>query len=232
MPRSVAVAWLVVLTAAQNIKIDWSGSDGARTPTVDLQPHLPHLEPGQRAVGRWTTDDDDPSFVGSEPAFDSHELGVDATDIEASSVRVSIQADGRAVPHDQAPPNPPAPEAASEELEDTPVASIRATLRRMGARLPASNDEAVLREALVAALNAAKTKLVRGLLSERGGSCVGCSEKGEFISAVLSSLRRPLVARHALPLFLYDTPLFPHTGWLTGPNPSEEMAPPLPPCTT
>ena len=54
----------------------------------------------------------------------------------------------------------------------------------------------------------------------------------KFISAVLSSLRRPLVARHALPLFLYDTPLFPHTGWLTGPNPSEEMAPPLPPCTT
>lgn len=54
-------------------------------------------------------------------------------------------------------------------------------------------------------------KLVRGLLAERGGTCVGCTERLDFVRAVLASLNQPLVARHALPLFQYDSPLFPHT---------------------
>ena len=67
---------------------------------------------------------------------------------------------------------------------------MRATLRRMGMRLPAADDEAALRAALLAALQAAKIKLVRGLLFERGGTCIGCTERPEFVAAVLGSLRQ------------------------------------------
>ena len=53
--------------------------------------------------------------------------------------------------------------------------------------------------------------LLRGLLFERGGACAGCTERSEFVRAVLTSTQLPLVGRHALPLFLYDAPLLPHT---------------------
>ena len=36
-------------------------------------------------------------------------------------------------------------------------------------------------------------------------------EKEDFIAAILSSLSKPLVARHSLPLFLFNQPLFPYT---------------------
>ena len=130
-----------------------------------------------------------------------------ADDEDDPTVRASVDAHGASY----TPPSPPAAAAVAEGLENAPVASVRATLRRMGMRLPATDDEAALRAALVAALHAAKMKLVRGLLMERGGTCVGCTERPEFVAAVLAGLRRPLVARHALPLFLYDQPLFPHT---------------------
>ena len=142
---------------------------------------MPHLEEGQLAVGRWD-DEDDP--------------------VATATVRASVEVSGVN--------GAPSAAAAAEELDDTPVTSVRATLRRMGVR-PATDDEAALRATLVVALHTAKIKLVRGLLMERGGTCVGCTERPEFVAAVLDSLRQPLVARHALPLFLYDQPLFPHT---------------------
>ena len=148
-------------------------------------PHLPHLEEGQRFTQ--ADNEDDP--------------------VDMPTFRASVDALGASY----TPPSPPAAAAVAEGLENAPVASVRATLRRMGMRLPATDDEAALRAALVAALHAAKMKLVRGLLMERGGTCVGCTERPEFVAAVLAGLRRPLVARHALPLFLYDQPLFPHT---------------------
>ena len=174
---------LIGLSRSQNIHVDWSGGT----------PHLPHLEEGH-------ADDED------EP-------------VDIPTVRASVDAHGASY----TPPSLPAAAAAAEDLEEAPaaavaegienapVASMRATLRRMGMRLPATDDEAALRAALVAALHVAKMKLVRGLLMERGGTCVGCTERPEFVAAVLAGLRRPLVARHALPLFLYDQPLFPHT---------------------
>ena len=178
----ITCAWalwltLIGLSRSQNIHVDWSGG----------KPHLPHLEEGQRAVGRY--DDED------EPA---------------ATATVMASVDAHAYTGASWPGyNPPSPPAASSSNADGLV--VRATLRRMGMRLPATDDEVALRAALVAALHAAKMKLVRGLLMERGGTCVGCSERPEFVAAVLAGLRQPLVARHALPLFLYDQPLFPHT---------------------
>ena len=178
---------LIGLSRPQNIHVDWSGGT----------PHLPHLEEGQRLTQ--ADNEDDP--------------------VDMPTFRASVDALGASY----TPPSPPAAAAVAEDLEEAPaaavaeglenapVASVRATLRRMGMRLPATDDEAALRAALVAALHAAKMKLVRGLLMERGGTCVGCTERPEFVAAVLAGLRRPLVARHALPLFLYDQPLFPHT---------------------
>jgi hypothetical protein len=99
-----------------------------------------------------------------------------------------------------------------DEAEGTPRGSMRATLKRLGLAAEAiADDEQSLREALLAALNAAKTSMLRGLLFERGSSCAGCVERSEYVRAVMASLSRPLVGRHALPLFVYDAPLFPHT---------------------
>ena len=178
---------LIGLGRPQNIHVDWSGGT----------PHLPHLEEGQRFTQADNEDDpvDMPTFRASVDAL-------------GASYRPPSTPAAAAVAEDLEE----APAAAvAEGLENAPVASVRATLRRMGMRLPATDDEAALRAALVAALHAAKMKLVRGLLMERGGTCVGCTERPEFVAAVLAGLRRPLVARHALPLFLYDQPLFPHT---------------------
>ena len=183
----ITCAWalwltLIGLSRSQNIHVDWSGG----------KPHLPHLEEGQRAVGRYDDEDEPAATATVMASVDAHAYT------------------GASWPG-YTPPSPPAASASEDDLEDAPAASVRATLRRMGMRLPAADDEAALRAALVAALHAAKIKLVRGLLMERGGTCVGCSERPEFVAAVLAGLRQPLVARHALPLFLYDQPLFPHT---------------------
>ena len=94
---------------------------------------------------------------------------------------------------------------------EVPRGSLRATLKRIGAALPAADDAESLRIALREALGKEKMSQLRGLLFERGARCVGCSERHEFVDAVMGSLRQPLVGRHALPLFLYDAPLMPHT---------------------
>lgn len=96
----------------------------------------------------------------------------------------------------------------SDPAAEVPRGSLRATLKRIGVSLPAGSDE---EQALRAALQKEKMPLLRGLLFERGGQCTGCSERHEFIDAVLTSLRQPIVGRHALPLFLYTAPLMPHT---------------------
>lgn len=104
------------------------------------------------------------------------------------------------------------PESSSDDAQsETPRGSLRATLKRLGVQMPKTDDEVALRTALSAALSTARMPLLRGLLFERGGVCTGCTERPEYVAAVLSSLRRPLEARHALPLFLYDAPLLPHT---------------------
>ena len=95
---------------------------------------------------------------------------------------------------------------------DVPRGSMKATLKRLGAQLPPGTDnEAALRAALDAELSRVPVKTLRGLLFERGGSCTGCSERAEFEAAVVKSPANPLVGRHALPLFVYDRPLFPMT---------------------
>ena len=107
------------------------------------------------------------------------------------------------------------PSATSTPHELTPRGSMRATLKRIGAKVePEADDEASLREALRLALldsERVKMPLLRGVLFERGGTCKGCIERTEYVEAIFSSLHKPLVGRHGLPLFLYDAPLFPHT---------------------
>lgn len=107
------------------------------------------------------------------------------------------------------------PSATSTPHELTPRGSMRATLMRIGAKVePEADDEASLRGALRLALldsERVKMPLLRGVLFERGGTCKGCIERTEYVEAIFSSLHKPLVGRHGLPLFLYDAPLFPHT---------------------
>ena len=106
----------------------------------------------------------------------------------------------------------PPPEEQPTSEDSTPRGSLRATLRRLGVAAPASDDEATLTQTLQEKLKSTPMTLLRGLLFERGARCVGpCTEKEDFIAAVLSSLSKPLVARHSLPLFLFNQPLFPHT---------------------
>ena len=108
-------------------------------------------------------------------------------------------------------------ETRTDELADMPPdtraprGSLRATLKRIGVAPPAADDEQSLHDFLREALGKERMTLLRGLLFERGGRCAGCLERQEFVDAVMTSLRRPLEGRHALPLFLFDMPLFPHT---------------------
>lgn len=211
--------WLLLFSSrranAQNIKIDWSTGG----PTVDLQPHLSDVEnfidvgmPSAHEAayvdpaGQVTlsTDSEMPNAVadeGSAAETDSHERDVPRGPSHPATA--------------EAPPTSGAdPDDGVEPTEgsETPRGSMRAALKRLGASLPkATEDERSLREALDRALRVARMPLLRGLLFERGGRCNGCAERSEFESAVVASLRNPLVGRHALPLFLYDAPLFPHT---------------------
>jgi Lon protease-like protein len=103
------------------------------------------------------------------------------------------------------------PPASDDSPVETPRGSMRATLKRLGVALPAADDEASLQDALRHALKNARMPLLRGLLWERGGKCTGCTERAEFESALTASLSQPLLGRHALPLFLFNQPLLPHT---------------------
>ncbi len=92
-----------------------------------------------------------------------------------------------------------------------PVADLHRLLRRLGAE-PVGEDEARLKAALHKALGKAKTPLLRALLDERGRECRGCTEKGEFVRAVIDALDLPLVGRSGLALFeLEGAHLFPQT---------------------
>ena len=94
----------------------------------------------------------------------------------------------------------------------TPIGSIRATIKRLGALSSTDNiDEQTLRDVLLKTLPSTSVGLLKGLLFERGGRCTGCNEKKQFVQAVLDSLSQPLVARHGLPLFQYNSPLLPST---------------------
>ena len=126
--------------------------------------------------------------------------------IKSASVQAVIDANGAATASSSA-----APSSASQALPEAPRGSLRATLKRIGAPVPSSTDTADLTQALRAALSKVRMPLLRGLLFERGGSCAGCTERAEFVRAVELSTQLPLVGRHALPLFLYESPLLPHT---------------------
>ena len=184
---------------AQSLKVDWENG----VPSVDL----PHLEDGESfSVRRTAVEDmrpvDDARLPNEDDdvydAYDEADEMEDDTMYSLDDARETITVS-------------PTMGQEEESGDELPRGSLRATLRRLSVRLPASDDAQSLRDALDAALRTAKMPLLRGLLLERGGSCVGCSERHEFVRAVYASLRKPLVGRHALPLFLYNTPLFPHS---------------------
>ena len=223
--------WVLLCVRAQNIKIDWSTGG----PQVDLQPHLSNEldshEDRDAPFAEHEAATVDPT--GRVTLADASEMPSAAVD-EPSAVEIHDERDLSRGPSDpdtytpsypstaEAPPASQAAERDGAETDngaestegsaETPRGSMRATLKRLGVSLPkASEDERSLREALDRALRAARMPMLRGLLFERGGRCNGCAERSEFESAVVASLRSPLVGRHALPLFLYDQPLFPHT---------------------
>lgn len=128
---------------------------------------------------------------------------------DAANVEATVDAFG-----DAASQEPPASNSAPRKpvfKVTLPRGSMRATLKRLGLALPPDDDEVATRGALLGALQTVKMPLLRGLLFERGGRCAGCTERSEFMEAVLKGLDQPLVARHALPLFIYDAPLYPLT---------------------
>ena len=183
----MVTAGLFACGRSQSITIEWT--DG--TPSIDL----PHLEDGERyhRMAPKKVDDGMIKEVYPErPESEQHET-------------VEVSSTGQA----RSPADMPPPVEGDTTATEVPRGSMRAALKRLGVRLP--RDEQSLRAALLGALQKARMPLLRGLLFERGGKCVGCSERQEFIQAVLASLRLPLVGRHALPLFLYDQPLFPHS---------------------
>ena len=177
---------LIALPSAlsQSIKIDWSGG----TPTLDLPDQAPASE-------RVTLDDD--SWMTET-----------VQEVVSPTGRVEEVTQRPALPQTSAPDDHA---ESSKPQGETPRGSLRATLKRLGVQLPTATDDKSLKDALGTALRAARMPLLRGLLFERGGRCIGCTERAEFEREVLASLHRPLVGRHALPLFLYDRPLFPVT---------------------
>ena len=96
----ITCAWalwltLIGLSRSQNIHVDWSGG----------KPHLPHLEEGQRAVGRYDDEDEPAATATVMASVDAHAYT------------------GASWPG-YTPPSPPAA-AASEDLEDAPHADAR-----------------------------------------------------------------------------------------------------------
>ena len=155
----------------QSINIQWN----AGSPSIAL----PHLEDGERMTRR----------MAPKEVDDRYEEVYSGSDFDREHETIEISSTGQ--PHQ----NTPSDDATAE----LPRGSMRAALKRLGARLPAADDdEQALKAALTAALHKARMPLLRGLLFERGGQCVGCSERPEFVQAVLASLRLPLVGRHAL----------------------------------
>lgn len=166
---------------AQTISIDWS--DGR--PSFDL----PHLDDGERMTIKRNSMEEPLSRHDSEQHPEDIYSGSEESDHLET---VTVSASGE-----------------TQSQEALPRGSMRATLKRLAVKLPAEDED--LRSALLAALQKAKMPLLRGLLFERGGKCMGCSERSEFVQAVVASLKSPLVGRHALPLFLYNAPLFPYS---------------------
>lgn len=97
-----------------------------------------------------------------------------------------------------------------------PIASVRVdALHRLLVQLgsPASavaTEDEVRSQALVA-LQRVKAKRLRELLKERGARCAGCTEREHFIEALLEAADDPVSLVHALPTFLFNDPLYPHT---------------------
>jgi len=163
------------------------------------------------------------------PQTGSRMSGVDLTsqlifdEVEATTIAATVGPTGSSTPSAPSPTGtrntgqrsrkPPASPGATDVRHDGSVRRerLRNVLKRIGARFNQADEEEALQSTLRISLRTVKMSLLRGVLFERGGSCTGCSERSEYVEAVLASLAKPLVARHALPLFLYDTPLFPHT---------------------
>eukprot|EP00966_Prymnesium_polylepis_P227558 5266087-Prymnesium_polylepis.1 len=87
-------------------------------------------------------------------------------------------------------------------LEQTALDKLRTLAARLGVPRKRLREEQ-LRQRVREVMAATKANILRSLLAERGAGCKGCTERSDYIEAVLRSLHRPQVARHSLPLFLY-----------------------------
>ena len=104
-----------------------------------------------------------------------------------------------------------------EDVEPTPSEddglsaspeSVRQILARLGIGRKHGDDDAH-RAALVKALRAADVPQLKALLAERRQTCIGCSERKQYVDMLLETLDEPVVARHGLSLFRIDEHLYP-----------------------
>jgi len=97
-----------------------------------------------------------------------------------------------------------------------PIASVRVDalnrlLVQLGSPASAVATEDEVRSQTLVALQRVKAKRLRELLKERGARCAGCTEREHFIEALLEAADDPVSLVHALPTFLFNDPLYPHT---------------------
>ena len=177
------------------IKVDWQRNNGFALPVLDLNPH---------------------SFTAAreeDEAVPSNDRSTATREDEAVLIN---DHSSTATREDEPLPN-------SNVLQNDPLQAadsntLHQLIMRLGGKVPTTEEvdsagEAQLRHLAAKLLKKASLKTLQLLVKERGGPCAGCKGRREYSTAVLDLLaaNAPVVAAHALPCFLYNEPLFPHT---------------------
>ena len=93
-------------------------------------------------------------------------------------------------------------------LRDEQLSSLMERLGGTSDKLAANT----LQSRVLARLRTAPIARLSELMLEHGEACTACSERADWVLHTLRALRRPVIARHSLPLFIFDDYfLFPHT---------------------
>lgn len=94
-------------------------------------------------------------------------------------------------------------------LASASVSSLNRLLLQVGAVPSVTEDD--VRSQTLAELRRTKASRLKQLLKERGAQCAGCTTREELVNELLRAADDPISYVHALPLFLFNEPLYPHT---------------------